>query len=76
MTALLEKAILRASKLPESEQEAIGALILEEISAESRWDTQFSGSQDKLSRLADEALTEFNAGKTKPFAKDSDLAHD
>ena len=31
MTALLEKAIAKASALPEKEQEAIGALILEEI---------------------------------------------
>ena len=31
MTALLEKAIEKASALPEKEQEAIGALILEEI---------------------------------------------
>jgi len=29
MTALLEKAIAKASALPEKEQEAIGALILE-----------------------------------------------
>ena len=76
MTALLEKAIQRAAKLSDQEQEAIGALILEEISAESRWDAQFAGSQNALAHLADEALTEFNAGKTKPFAKDSDLAHD
>ncbi|MGO8836363.1 MAG: hypothetical protein ACLQAH_18375 [Limisphaerales bacterium] len=32
MTALLEKAFQKASALPEKEQEAIGALILEEIS--------------------------------------------
>jgi hypothetical protein len=76
MTALLEKAIQRASKLPDQEQEAIGALILEEISAESRWDAQFSGSPDKLLRLADGALTEFKTGRTKTFAKDSELAHD
>jgi len=31
MTALLERAIAKASALPEKEQEAIGALILEEI---------------------------------------------
>jgi hypothetical protein len=32
MTALLEKAFEQASVLPKEEQEAIGALILEEIS--------------------------------------------
>lgn len=76
MTALLEKAIQRASKLPVKEQEAIGALILDEIASESRWDAQFGGSQDTLARLADEAIAEFNEGKTLPFEKDSDLTHD
>ena len=76
MTALLEKAIQRASRLPEKEQEAIGALILDEITSESRWDAQFAGSQDVLARLADEAVAEFNEGKTLPFEKDSDLPHD
>ena len=76
MTALLEKAFKRASALPKEEQEAIGALILEEIASESRWDEQFAGSQDALARLAGEALSEFNEGKTLPFEKDSDLAHD
>jgi hypothetical protein len=76
MTALLEKAIQRAAQLSRQEQEAIGALILEEIASESRWDAQFAGSQDPLARLAEEALAEFNEGKTLPFEKDSDLAHD
>ena len=76
MTALLEKAIARAAALPRREQEAIGALILEEIASEARWDAQFAGSQDALARLAGEALSEFNEGKTLPFEKDSDLAHD
>jgi hypothetical protein len=76
MTALLEKAIARASALPKQEQEAIGTLILEEIASEARWNAQFAGSQDTLARLADEALSEFDEGKTRPFEKDSDLAHD
>lgn len=76
MTALLEKAFKQASALPKAKQEAIGALILEEIASESRWDAQFAGSQDALARLAEEAVSEFNAGKTLPFEKDSDLSHD
>ncbi|HEY3760889.1 MAG TPA: hypothetical protein VGN23_04000 [Verrucomicrobiae bacterium] len=39
MTALLEKAIEKASALPKKEQEAIGALILEEISDINAYDT-------------------------------------
>jgi hypothetical protein len=76
MTALLEKAIAQAAALPRQKQEAIGALILEEIASEARWDARFAGSQDTLARLAGEALSEFNEGKTLSFEIDSDLAHD
>jgi hypothetical protein len=76
MTALLEKAIEKASALSKADQEAIGALILEEIASESRWNAQFTVSQDALAHLANEALSEFNEGKTLPFEKDSDLTHD
>jgi hypothetical protein len=75
MTALLEKAFRQASALPKQEKEAIGALILEEIASKSRWDAQFADSQDALARLAEEAVSEFNEGKTLPFEKNSDLSH-
>ncbi len=39
MTALLEKAIEKASALPKKEQEAIAALILEEISDINAYDS-------------------------------------
>ena len=38
---------------------------LEELASEKRWDMAFANSQDLLSRLADEALAEHRAGKTK-----------
>jgi len=52
MTQLLEQAIGEARKLPDSQQDAIAALILEELADERRWDEAFAGSQDALSRLA------------------------
>ncbi|MBE0426160.1 MAG: hypothetical protein IBX72_05895 [Nitrospirae bacterium] len=67
MTTLLKKAFDEVSKLPQSEQEAIAALILDEIASEQKWDELFAKSQDKLSQLADEALEEFKKGKTKPL---------
>lgn len=73
---LLEKAIGEVSKLPAHQQEAIASIILEEIASEKRWDNQFAGSQDALAKLADEAMAEFNEGKTLPLKKDSDLSHD
>ena len=75
MTALLQKAILQVSQLSAREQEAVATLILDELASEKRWDAQFAGSQDGLARLADEAVAEFNEGKTQPFGKDSDLPH-
>lgn len=58
VTKLLEKAFDEASKLPTEEQEAIAALILEEIRSEHQWDKAFADSKDELARLADEALAE------------------
>lgn len=68
MTELLEKAFAEVSKLPELEQDVFSRWILEEVASEKRWDMAFANSQDLLSRLADEALAEHRAGKTKEFA--------
>jgi hypothetical protein len=65
MTELLEKAIARLKTLPPSEQDAIAAMILEEMEDEIRWDTQFTCSQDTLAQLAAEAMTEYRAGETQ-----------
>jgi hypothetical protein len=70
MTALLEKVFEEVSKLPESEQDEIASIILEEIISERRWDEAFAKSQDKLSKLADEALEEFEFGRTKKMGFD------
>src|SRR5712671_3112487 len=52
MGRLLEKAVAEASKLPEAEQEAVGAWILAELESERRWDDLFARSQDMLSEMA------------------------
>ncbi len=67
MTRLVEKAIEQIAKLPESEQDAVAAVMLEELASERRWADTFSGSQQKLARLAQEALAEYEAGRTKPL---------
>lgn len=56
MGKLLEKAIAEVAKLPEAEQEAIGAWLLAEIESERRWDELFSQPSEILERLADKAL--------------------
>jgi hypothetical protein len=64
MTKLLEEAFAEASKLPDQEQDALAAVILEELASERRWDQAFADSADLLARLADQALAEHRAGKT------------
>lgn len=65
MGQLLEKAIAETAKLPEAEQEAVGAWILAELESERRWDHLFAKSQDLLSRMAEEARQEYRAGLTE-----------
>lgn len=70
MGKLLEKAIFEASKLPESEQEEIGAWLLQEIESERRWTDLFSRSGSAVERLADQALEEHDHGLTTPLDPD------
>jgi hypothetical protein len=71
MTQLLEHAFQEASKLPDIQQNRIARWLLDELSAEKKWDSLFAESEDFLASLADEALKEHHAGKTKPLDLDS-----
>ena len=71
MGKLLAQAIEEAQKLPDDEQEAIGAWLLAEIESERRWDELFSRPPSKaLERMAAEALEDFRAGRTTPLDPD------
>jgi len=65
MTQLLEKAFSQASLLPEIQQNMLAKWIIEELLAEKKWDMLFSESEDFLAGLADEALSEYEQGKTQ-----------
>lgn len=65
MTELLEQAIARLKTLPSDEQNAIAAMILEELEDDQRWDESFARSSDLLANLAAEAMAEYRAGKTQ-----------
>jgi hypothetical protein len=67
MTQLLEKALNEVAKLPASEQDAVAAILLEELASERRWAESFAKSQDSLAKLAEQALAEYAAGRTKPL---------
>ena len=74
MTQLLERAVSEAARLPDSEQDALASLLLEEIASEARWSTAFADSQPQLAQLAADALAEFQAGRTLPLDPERDLA--
>jgi hypothetical protein len=73
MTALLEKAMNEVKALPPEEQDAVASLILEEIESEKRWDELFAGSQGQLAKLAEKAISAYQAGKTTPLDPERDL---
>lgn len=67
MGKLLEKAIAEAHRLPDAEQEAIGAWLLAEIESEKKWDELFAKPSAILERMAAEAMREHEAGLTEPL---------
>ncbi len=70
MTELLEQAFAQASKLPPNEQDAIAGWLLKELESENRWNGSFAKSQDALSKLGTEALTEHRQGSTQKLDPD------
>jgi len=71
MTQLLEQALQQVRLLPETEQDAIATVILDELESEQRWHGAFAGSQEQLASLAREALAEHRAGKTRELDPDA-----
>ncbi|HMI68026.1 MAG TPA: hypothetical protein VK517_18415 [Cyclobacteriaceae bacterium] len=63
MISELKKAIEKAERLSEKDQQMVAKIILDEIS----WGEKFADSQSKLSFLAQEALDEYKKGDTKPL---------
>ncbi len=68
MSATFNQAIVLASKLPEKDRESRRVeMLIQEMQSEKRRAKLFKGSQSQLSKLADEALKERKAGKTRPW---------
>lgn len=67
MTKLLRKALEELWKLPASDQDAVAAILLDELASEQRWADSFAKSQAELAQLARDALAEYQAGRTKPL---------
>lgn len=67
MTQLLEEALNQVAKLPASEQDAVAAIVMEELASEQRWTESLAKSQGLLAKLAEKALADHAAGRTKPL---------
>ena len=67
MTQALSAAVASAAKLPEEEQNVLAAILLEEMESEERWSALFSGSQNLLEQMANDAIQDFQAGRVLPI---------
>ena len=65
MTQLLQQAIAELRKLPASEQDAIAAVILNEIDDEEAWQAAFANSQEELSRMAEKVREDIRQGRVR-----------
>ena len=70
MTPLLAKAFEEVSRLPEDLQDEIAERLLEDVEGESRWDETLASSPQTLEKLANKALGDFRAGRTKKMGFD------
>ena len=71
MTTLLEKALAEGTKLAPEAQDAIAALILEELDDEQRWDTTFAATQLQLTKLAEKVREDIHAGRIRKIGRDT-----
>ena len=78
MNQLLQKAFERAVVLPQTEQDRFACFLLAELESERQWSEVFARteSEDLLERLADEALSEHRAGRTRPPALEQGQGHE
>ena len=67
MTQILERAFEKATALPPELQDEFGALFIAEMADELRWQELFAQSQDMLTRMGQEAIEDFHAGRTTPL---------
>ena len=71
MSDMLDKAVEQARRLPVDQQNAIAALILEEIADEQRWQVSLARSAPVLEQLAAEAEQEDREGLTEALNPDT-----
>jgi len=70
MRELLSEAIKRIEKLPADLQDEIAKRIMDDIENERSWRKALSKPQKKIGRLAEKALEDSKAGRTKKIGFD------
>ncbi len=70
MTDLLAQAFAKASELPESLQDELARELLAGLVGEARWSVALADSAETLDNLAEQALKERQAGRTKEIGFD------
>ncbi|MHC4680554.1 MAG: hypothetical protein ACYTEK_17860 [Planctomycetota bacterium] len=70
MTKLLSDAFEKASQLPENLQDELARMLLDELTWEKRWDRTLARSSSKLDEMAEDALKDHRAGRTKEMGFD------
>ena len=70
MSELFDRAVARVRQLPTEQQNAIAALILDEIEDDARWDAAFADSPGALEQLAAQADEEDRKGLTEVLDPD------
>lgn len=70
MTRLMEKALAEIGKLRDADQDAIAAIILDEIGDERCWDESFLQSQSELAKIAVRVREDIRTGKVKDVGID------
>jgi hypothetical protein len=70
MSPLLDKPVEEVRKLPDEEQDAIAAIILQEIEDDRRWDESLTKSPGKLAALAARAEEQVRDGRFRAVGFD------
>lgn len=65
MSRLLDHAVAEARKLTAAEQDAIAAIILEEIEDDRKWEEALARSPEKLAALAARAQDQVRTGRCR-----------
>lgn len=70
MTHMLEQALTAVRELSDAEQDAIAALIIDELADDRRWDESFAQSPSGLSALVDKARQDIEQGRFRSVGWD------